>query len=849
MTAAWSKTGIMRFLLEFAWQDLRASGRSLWVFCACVFLGVTLVAATGGLYRMVNQGLLADTRVMLGGDVEVESDAPLPDAVLAWMRERGDISLVTELDTMLGTESGEFLRVELQAMDAAYPLYGQLTLQPGVPLATATGHAGDEWGVALDPVLADNLGLAVGDQVYVGSLAIRVRALVLRQPDRALTAEWRGAPVLLSAAALAQTGLVQAGSIVDYNYRVRTSMAASAWRDAFYDAFPGESWEVRTFENRGRRVAERLGQLASGLLIIGFSTLFIGGLGVFNSIQAYLRSKLGTIATLRSLGLRKRRLALVYLLEVGMMSGLAGLAGALAGAALALSGAAAVAAELPMSTAVDSLALPLLIAICFGLLTAYAFAFPAIGRALSVDPAMLFRGTTATTKQQPLAWWLASLVCGVLITALVLLTLPDRLFGAGFMITVGLLLLLLDGVVRGVRALAGRLDAQPMLSGHFDLRLALANLHRPGTPLRATLLSLGSALTLLVACAMVVTSLVRTINDTIPEESPALVLYDIIDAQLEGVVDSIKQSPDVLRVETTPLVRARIVAVNGQATSELAQLNKWQRRDVSQDEYDLSYLAGNIDDVTLVDGSWWDEPAADIARLAIEDREAGQLGLGVGDVVTFGVEGHTVDARVDAIFGQKGVQTRFWFEGIVSEGALDGLVHRHVGAAYMDDTAAVEAQRRIGGIAPNVITVRTAQLLASARDILGKAVSGLAVIAAVSMIASLLVLMSVMAAGRSRQVYDATILHSLGTRMSAIRRALHLEYALLAVITTLFAVLLGAAIAMPLLSLRLKLPTDGLLLPGLLTAASVSAASLHLGARYLLRRLRLRPAILLRSAN
>ena len=164
-------------------------------------------------------------------------------------------------------------------------------------------------------------------------------------------------------------------------------------------------------------------------------------------------------------------------------------------------------------------------------------------------------------------------------------------------------------------------------------------------------------------------------------------------------------------------------------------------------------------------------------------------------------------------------------------------------------TAAIVAQRRIGAIAPNVITVRTAMLLASARDILGKAAVSLAVVAGVSLLASLLVLISVMAAGRSRQIYHATVLHSLGTRMDVIRRSLHLEYVLLAVITSTFAVLLGAAIAMPLLALRLKLPTDDLLGLGLITAAGVSGLSLHLGARYLIRRLRVRPAELLRRAN
>ena len=106
-----------------------------------------------------------------------------------------------------------------------------------------------------------------------------------------------------------------------------------------------------------------------------------------------------------------------------------------------------------------------------------------------------------------------------------------------------------------------------------------------------------------------------------------------------------------------------------------------------------------------------------------------------------------------------------------------------------------------------------------------------------------------MAAGRSRQIYDATILHSLGVRLAAIRRALQLEYLLLALIASLFAVMLGAAIALPLLELRLKLPSADLLWAGVVVAVATSTIALALGAAYLLRRLRLRPARLLRSPS
>jgi len=839
----------MRFLLNLAFRDLRASGRSLWVFCACLLLGVTLVSATGGLYRLINLSLLADTRVLLGGDLEVETNQPLPDEALSWIQANGEVSLVTEVNTMLGTTDDQFLRVELQTMDSLYPLYGELLLKPSKPLVDITAFADNHWGVAIDPVLAERLKIDIDDSVYIGSLEMKVRALVLNQPDRSLNANWRGTPVLLSADALQASGLIQPGSRIEYEYQVRSSLPAETWRTQFYAAFPNETWEVRTFADRSQRLAERLGQIASGLLIIGFSTLFIGGLGVFNSIQAYLQGKLKTIATLRALGLRNRRLAIVYLSQVAILGGGASLLGAFIGSGLAIMGGKLVATQVPLTANLIDLILPGLIAICFGLLTAYTFALPALGRALATDPASLFRGQGQDSGRLPRRWWLATLICASMIILLVLQVLPDTLFGIGFVLVIGAMLLILDFIVRGIRHVARSLDNHPLLINRFELRLALANLYRPGSSLRTSLLSLGSALTLLVACTLVVSSLIRSVNQTIPDESPGLVLYDVLNQQVDAVVSAVEQLPGTARIEIVPLVLARITALNGSELGEINDLEDAQRRDSSQDRYKLSYLNNNIDDVTVIDGAWWSESIEGLPKMAFEDREALKLGLQVGDMVTFSVEGRTLDAEVVAIYSQKGVQTRFWFEGIVSDGALDELIHRHVGAVFIDDADAITAQNRIAEIAPNVISVRTASVLKVAREILGKAVAGLAVVAGVSLLASLLVLISVMAAGRSRQIYDATILHSLGVRLSSIKRSLQLEYLLMALIASVFAILLGSAIALPLLELRLKLPSTDLIWLGALVAISVSSLALGIGASYILRRLRIRPAILLRSPS
>ena len=833
----------MRFLLSFAWQDLRGSGRSLWVLCACLVLGVTLVAATGGLYQQVWQGLEKDSRQIAGGDLHVQSRSRLPSEAIAWMEQRGAVSLLVELDTMMGTAEGSFQLVEVQSVDEHYPLYGALTLDPALPLEDVTRRTDGQFGLAIDPVLAERLNIAIGETVGIGALQLEVRALIAEQPDRRLTASWQGTPVMIAEAALLESNLILPGSRVDYEYRVRTEMDLEEWQRDLFATFPGTDWEVRTFVDRSDRIGERLAQAGSALLIVGFSTLFIGGLGVFNSVQAYLSNKLGTIATLRSLGLKDRPLATVYLLQVLIMSGLSCIAGAALGFALSLAGSFFVESQVHVNTAIGSAFLPAALAAVFGLATAMTFAAPAVGRALSVDPAVLFRSLDGVETTTPRRWWIVTLACAAIVVTTVLIALPDPIFAAAFVGAVFGLLLMLDGIVRGIKHLALRMDARASTRRHFALHLALANLHRHGTALRASLLTLGSSLTLLVACTVLISALLETIGDTIPEESPDLVLYDVAPDQREAVID-ILESNDARRIDMPPLVLGRLTAINGQSPGSSSSLEA-QRE--ARDEHKLTYRAGNVDGVTLVKGSWWKEDAGG-AHVVMEDREADQIGVDIGDQLTFDIGGTELTAELAGIYRQRGLQTRFWFEAMLSDGALDPFITRYVGASFMPAESAIAAQTRIAELASNVVSVRTATIVATAKDLLGKAAGGLAVVSGVAFGVSLLVLTGVMASHRSRQVYYSTILHTIGARLSVIRTSLSMEYMLLALVTSVFALVLGILIALPLLHFQLRLPLTFPIWPAVLAAFGVTSVCLYIGADYLMRRLHLTPAVLLRGS-
>lgn len=834
----------MPFLLELAWRDLRASGRRLWIFVACLVLGVSLVAAGGGLYRQVADALRHDARLLFGGDVEVESPTPLPADALAWMQARGTVSRVTELRTMLRTEAGRAQLIELMSADAAYPLYGTVALRPAGTLADTLAPRDGRWGAALDASLATRLGLQPGDTVAIGDLQLTVRALVVRQPDRSLRADWGAAPVLVAEGALMATGLVQPLSRVEYRYRVRTPDAAPVWRDAFLAAFPALDAEVRSFDERSDRMAEVLGQIGSGLLLIGFSALFIGGLGVFNSVQAYLQGKLTGLATLRALGLRDRRLAVFVLLQIGLLALLASAVGVALGMGLALAGAQLAADKLPVAFLLGGLWQPALVALLFGVLTALAFSLPALGRALSVSPAVLFRGIEGAALAVPRwARW-ATVGAAVLTLALLVATLPDPRFGLAFVAATAAVLAVLDGATRGLRRLAARLQHHRALP--LPLQLALAGLQQPQSPLRTALLSLGSALTLLVACTLVVVTLLRTVNDTVPAQAPALVFYDVQTEQIPLLRETLQASPGLQDVKTAPLVLGRLVAVNGQALRESGDT---ERDRESRDEHKLSDRSGNFDDVVIDRGAWWPADHRGEPLVAMEDHEADELGLQVGDRLRFEILGQPVDAQLAAIYSQRRMQSRLWLEAIFSDGVLAPFITRHVGAAWMPAEQTLDAQDRLAAAAPNIATARTESMLRETRALMGRASGGLSVVAGVCLAASLLVLASVVAASRSRQLYDATVMHALGARHSLLRGVLVWEYVLLASVTAGFALLAGSALATGLLLWRLDMSPAGLYWSGGVTALGVSGLSMALGARYLLAQMRLSPALLLRSGG
>ncbi|HMB15745.1 MAG TPA: ABC transporter permease, partial [Pelovirga sp.] len=204
-------------------RELRNGLRGFGVFVTCLFLGVFAVAAIGNFSAAARSGLLDDAGALLGGDLELRlAHRPADTAQLEFLQQRATVSSTLQLRTMaLAVASEQRKLVELKAVDDLYPLYGQLTLDPPQPLKEAFADHNGLPGAVVESAFLDRFDLVVGDLIQLGATRFQIRARLINEPDRSFGAFTLGPRVMIDRTALAQTGLVQPGSLVDYNYRLK----------------------------------------------------------------------------------------------------------------------------------------------------------------------------------------------------------------------------------------------------------------------------------------------------------------------------------------------------------------------------------------------------------------------------------------------------------------------------------------------------------------------------------------------------------------------------------------------------------------------------------------------------
>jgi putative ABC transport system permease protein len=768
---------------SFARRDLNRSLRGLRLLFLCIFLGVATLAAIGGLANAITSEIADRGRVLLGGDVQVGMSQRRATAdELGAMRAAGAVSETIRMRAMArGGAEDSALLTELKGVDRAYPLFGALIVGRKAVRAPAPGD------VYIAPELGERLGVRPGQTLRFGEADFRIAGLISDEPDRVGEGFTLGPVAIVSLDGLDRTGLLQPGSMFTSKYRLR--LPANAQPKAVIDGlkarFPSASWEFRDRDRAApgaSRFFERMGQF---LTLIGLAALIIAGIGVSNGVASYLRRKRDGIATLKMLGATSADIGRIYFIQIGMVTLLAVAAGLIAGTLLELAALALAADLLPVKPGLRLDGTTLMTSAAYGLLMAFTFVLPPLGRARLQPVASLFR--EAVARRQGIGW-LTLLIAALslaLVAALAVVTAAEPLFSLSVLGVVAAVILLLAAVGLGVRKLARLMPrpSQPLL------RLAITGLHRPGAQTVGLVIALGLALTLFVSIAAIQTSLTAEIDKTVPKRAPDQFVLDVPSADRNRFEALVRAEAPRADINIVPNLRGTITAFGKTRVADLETLppGAWFLRG----ERGVTYSPTLPEGSDVVAGGWWPADYSGPPLVSIDKEAADIMGIGVGDTLTVSVLGREIEARIASLREIHWDTMGFNYILVFSPSALDRAPHNLAATLEVAPAQKGAVSRAVLRAFPSATIVDVGEVVGQVSTVLRQMSVAILLAASVAVLAGIAVLIGALAASRLARSYDSVILKTLGATRGQILAVQALEYGLLALVVTAVSVALG----------------------------------------------------------
>jgi putative ABC transport system permease protein len=812
---------------RIAAREMRGGLRGFYVLIACIALGVMAIAGVGSVASGLANGLAHEGRVILGGDLAFSlSLREANSAERAFLERQGRVSVAATMRAMARAEDGRSTLVEVKAVDSSYPLYGEVTLDPKEPLDDVLAQHLGAFGAAVDPVLLARLNLAPGARISLGRATIQIRAVLTSEPDKLASGIGFGPRLLISESALRATGLIQPGSIVRWHYRLK--LAANDGADAFARAIaatarmqlPDAGWEIRSSSNASPSLAQNVERFTQYLTLVGLTALLIGGVGVGNAARAHIDRRTEVIATLKSMGATGGRVFAIYLAQVMVLAALGAVPGLIAGAALPFVIVWAFGAVLPLPLLPALYPGALALALFYGLLTAIAFALWPLGRAHDVRASALFRNEVTGEGQHPrLRYILATALAVVALAAFAVGAAHDQRIAAVFVVCAAAVFVLLYLVARLVMVIARR--ARSVRSP--VVRLAIANIHRPGSLTPSIVLSLGLGLTLLVTVVAIDGNLRIQFLAALPQKAPSLYFVDIPADGADDFDSFVRAHAPRATLERVPMMRGRIISVDGVPAENLKPGPEaaW----TLQSDRGITYSDGVPPGSRVVEGQWWAATYDGPPLVSFEKRIADGLGLKLGDTVTVNVLGRNITAAVANLRALDWQSLGINFVMVFSPNTFRGAPHTQIatltypaGSANEEEIALLKA---VADAFPGITILRVRDVLEAVGTTVTNLVLGIRAASALTLIVAVLVLAGALAAGHRRRVYEAVVLKTLGATRTQLLAAYVIEYLILGLATALLGIAAGSLAAAFVLGRFMHLPFTWV--PGPLFACSLCA--------------------------
>ncbi|MFD0667762.1 ABC transporter permease [Ramlibacter sp. MAHUQ-53] len=760
---------------RLGWRTLRRDLRAgeLRLVIVAVTLAVAALAAVGFFADRLQAGLARDARQLLGGDAVVASDQPAPPAFAQQARALGlQAATTVSFPTMAradDAQGGASRLVALKAVPPGYPLRGRLTVAPA-PDAPAeptreVPAAGEAW---VDAPLLDALGLQVGQPLWLGDAKLRIARILVTEPDRGAGFMSFAPRVMIGEADLAATRLVQPASRLTYRLAVTGPDAAvrrfSDWTQAQVKAQDLRGLRLESLDSGRPEMRQVLDRAQKFLNLVALLAALLSAVAVALAARGFAASHLDDCAMLRVLGLRQRTIALAYAFEFGVVGAGASALGVALGWAVhfvfvrLLAG--LVDAGLPPPGA-----WPAVFGLGMGLTLLAAFGLPPVLQLAQVPPLRVIRRDVGGLKPASLAV-LGLGVAGF--AALLLAASSDLKLGAiavgGFAGAVVLFAGLGWVAVKALRAVVNEATAPRWL--------VLATRQVSARPAYAVVQvsALAVGLLALVLLVLLRTDLVDSWRRATPPDAPNRFVINVQPDQA-AAFRAMLESAGVARYDWYPMIRGRLVAVNGRAVSPDDYAEDRARRLVDR-EFNLSHSAAQPPHNPVVAGRWVPQERD---GASVEEGLARTLGLQLGDTLRFDIGGLVHESRITSLRKVDWGSMRANFFVMFPVAEMPGTP-----STYMTSFRA-PAQRGFDNALvrafPNITSVDMSATLTQVQSVLDQVIRAVEFLFGFTLAAGVVVLFAAVTATREERAREFAVMRAVGARASLLRQVQRAELA------------------------------------------------------------------------
>ena len=776
----------LRSLLGSLRRELRTP--PLRLLMGSVALAVAALSTVAFLSQRLQAGLWRDAHQLLGGDAAWVSDQPVPDAVLAKARAGGlrTSEQLSMASMASAAESAEIaaagampVLVALKAVDDAYPLMGSVQLQGG--RIAGAPERGQVW---VDAAILSQLSLQVGQALQLGHSQLRIGGVIAQEPDRGMGFMSLAPRVMMHAADVTATGLVQPASRLSWRLVVAGSAdAVQGWTlqaQQWLDQQGLRGTRIETLSSGRPEMQQTLERARSFLNLVALLTAVLSAVALAMAARSYAREQLDACALRRVWGQTQTQLLGNHLLQLSLAGALACGIGAFAGWGLH-GGLVAVLQDLWQVQLPSAGPGPWLLSVAVGMVLLWGFGVPPVIQLAKVPALRVLR-----RQMQPpgVRTWMVTALGLLAFAAITLLFGQDaRLVGmtlAGFVLAALVFAVLAGALVRAAALLPG--------SRRGGWGMALKQLTaRPGlTIVQVSAMALG--LMALALMLLLRTDLLSSWRQVTPANAPDHFVINVQPDQQQAFRSHVAQSGAEL-VDWFPMVRGRLVSINGKAVkAEDFEGDRAQR--LVEREFNLSYSSSLPDQNTLLQGQW---QSGDSGQVSVEDGLANTLGLKLGDRVGFDMAGVVHEARITSVRKVDWTSMRANFFMIYPVASMPQWPTTYLAtlrSAQAGDTLDAQLVRQF----PNVTTVDLRQTLGQIQRMLDQVMGALQSLFGLSLLSGLLVFWTVLDAGRKQRVHEYAVWRALGASHRRLTTMQALELGLQGLLAGLLAT--GSALAL-----------------------------------------------------